>query len=128
MRVLIDTHVFIWWTSDVKKLSSRVHDLLLDPSTEAVLSMVSIWEMQIKLSLGKLQFRTTLSELVDDEINRNRIELLPLSLSHIYALSNLPNHYRDPFDRILIAQSMEENLQILSIDEKFVAYGVKRLW
>jgi PIN domain nuclease of toxin-antitoxin system len=128
MRVLIDTHVFIWWTSDVKKLSSRVHDLLLDPSTEAILSMVSIWEMQIKLSLGKLQFRTTLSELVDDEINRNRIELLPLSLSHIYALSNLPHHHRDPFDRILIAQSMDEDLQILSIDEKFDAYGVKHLW
>jgi PIN domain nuclease of toxin-antitoxin system len=90
--------------------------------------MVSIWEMQIKLSLGKLQFRTALSELVDDEINRNRIELLPLSLSHIYGLSNLPNHHRDPFDRILIAQSMEEDLQILSIDEKFDAYGVKRLW
>ena len=119
MRVLIDTHVFIWWTSDVKKLSSRVHDLLLDPSTEAVLSMVSIWEMQIKLSLGKLQFRTALAELVDDEINRNRIELLSLSLSHIYALSNLPHHHRDPFDRILIAQSMDEDLQILSIDEKF---------
>jgi len=128
MRVLIDTHVFIWWTSDVKKLSSRVCDLLLDPSTEAILSMVSIWEMQIKLSLGKLQFRTALSELVDDEINRNRIELLPLSLSHIYALSNLPHHHRDPFDRILIAQSMDEDLQILSIDEKFDAYGVKHLW
>lgn len=127
MRVLIDTHVFIWWTSDVKKLSSRVCDLLLDPSTEDILSMVSIWEMQIKVSLGKLQFRTALSELVDDEINRNRIELLPLSLSHIYALSNLPNHHRDLFDRILIAQSMDEDLQILSIDEKFDAYGVKRL-
>jgi PIN domain nuclease of toxin-antitoxin system len=73
MRVLIDTHVFIWWTNDVKKLSSRVHDLLLDPSTEAILSMVNIWEMQIKLSLGKLQFRTALSESVDDEINRDRI-------------------------------------------------------
>ena len=128
MRVLIDTHVFIWWTSDVKKLSSRVHNLLLDPNTEAILSVVSIWEMQIKLSLGKLQFRTALAELVDDEINRNRIELLPLSLSHIYALSNLPHHHRDPFDRILIAQSMDEDLQILSIDEKFDAYGVKRLW
>jgi PIN domain nuclease of toxin-antitoxin system len=90
--------------------------------------MVSIWEMQIKLSLGKLQFRTALAELVDDEINRNRIELLSLSLSHIYALSNPPNHHRDPFDRILIAQSMDEDLQILSIDEKFDAYGVKHLW
>ena len=102
--------------------------MLLDPSTEAILSMVSIWEKQIKSSLGKLQFRTALSELVDDEINRNRIELLPLSLSYVYALSNLSNHHQDPFDRILIAQSMDKDLQILSIDKKFDAYGVKRLW
>jgi PIN domain nuclease of toxin-antitoxin system len=128
MRVLIDTHVFIWWTSDVKKLSTRVYDLLTDPNTDAVLSTISIWEMQIKSSLGKLQFKTTLSELVDDEIERNRIDLLPLSLSHIYALSNLPLHHRDPFDRMLIAQSIESDLQIISIDEKFDDYGVNRLW
>ena len=128
MRVLIDTHVFIWWTSDIKKLSSRVNDLLLDSNTEVVLSMVSIWEMQIKASLGKLQFKTNLQELVDDEINSNRIELLSLSLSHIYALSSLPQYHRDPFDRILVAQSMDMNLQIISIDEKFDAYGVNRFW
>ena len=128
MRVLIDTHVFIWWTSDVTRLSSRVNDLLLDPSTEVVLSIVSIWEMQIKLSLGKLQFKTNLQELIDDEISRNKIELLSLSLSHIYALSNLPQYHRDPFDRILISQSIDTNLQIVSIDEKFDAYGVNRFW
>lgn len=128
MRVLIDTHVFIWWTSDVKKLSTRVYDLLIDPNTDAVLSTISIWEMQIKSSLGKLQFKTTLSELVDDEIEHNRIDLLPLSLSHIYALSNLPLYHRDPFDRMLIAQSIESDLQIISIDEKFDRYGVNRLW
>ena len=128
MRVLIDTHVFIWWTSDVTRLSSRVDDLLLDPSTEVVLSIVSIWEMQIKLSLGKLQFKTNLQELIDDEISRNKIELLSLSLSHIYALSNLPQYHRDPFDRILISQSIDTNLQIVSIDEKFDAYGVNRFW
>lgn len=128
MRVLIDTHVFIWWTSDVKMLSTRVYDLLIDPNTEAVLSIVSIWEMQIKSSLGKLRFKTTLPELVDDEINRNRIDLLPLSLSHIYTLSNLPLYHRDPFDRILIAQSIDADLQIISIDEKFDNYGINRLW
>jgi PIN domain nuclease of toxin-antitoxin system len=128
VRVLIDTHVFIWWTSDVKMLSSQVCDLLLDPNTEVVLSVVSVWEMQIKLSLGKLQFKTTLQELVQDEINQNRIEILPLSLSHIYALKDLPQHHRDPFDRILIAQSMESGLPIVSIDEKFDAYGIDRIW
>ena len=84
MRVLIDTHVFIWWTSDVKKLSSRVHDLLIDPNTEAVLSVVSIWEMQIKSSLGKIQFKIPLPELINDEMSRNKIELLPLySISYL---------------------------------------------
>ncbi|MBD2310059.1 type II toxin-antitoxin system VapC family toxin [Chroococcidiopsis sp. FACHB-1243] len=128
MKILIDTHVFIWWTSNVKMLSSRVGDLLLDPNTEVVLSVVSVWEMQIKSSLGKLQFKTTLRELVQDEINQNHIEILPLSLSHIYTLNDLPQHHRDPFDRILIAQSMEAGLQIVSIDEKFDAYGIARIW
>ncbi len=75
MRILIDTHVFIWWTGDVKKLSSRVCNLLVDPNTDVMLSIVSVWEMQIKSSLGKLQFKTSLSQLVDDEVNGNRIEL-----------------------------------------------------
>ena len=128
MRVLIDTHVFIWWTSDTKKLSSRVYNLLTDSNNRAYLSIISIWEIQIKLSLGKLQMKRKLSELVDNEINGNRIELLPLSLSHIYALSHLPLYHRDPFDRILIAQSMDTNLPIVSIDEKFDAYNIDRLW
>lgn len=127
MRVLIDTHVFIWWTSDVKKLSQRAYDLLRDPSTEAILSIISIWEMQIKSSLGKLEFRAELSELVRDEIDRNRIKLLPLSLSHIYALNNLPHHHRDPFDRILVAQAIDTDLQIVSIDKKFDNYVMNRL-
>jgi PIN domain nuclease of toxin-antitoxin system len=101
---------------------------LIDPNTEVVLSVVSIWEMQIKSSLGKIQFKMPLPELVNDEISRNKIELLPLSLSHIYALSALAQHHRDPFDRILIAQSMEADLQIISIDQKFDAYGVQRFW
>jgi PIN domain nuclease of toxin-antitoxin system len=128
MRVLIDTHVFIWWTSDVKKLSKTVSDLLQSPDIEIVLSIVSIWEMQIKSSLGKLEFRIELPKLVQEQIDRNRIEILPLTLSHIYALTNLPNHHRDPFDRILIAQSMETGLQLVSIDRKFDDYINNRLW
>jgi PIN domain nuclease of toxin-antitoxin system len=128
MRILIDTHVFIWWTSDSQKLSSGVYNLLVDSNTDVILSIVSIWEMQIKLSLGKLQFKMPLPELVEDEIKRNRIELLQLDVSHIYTLSNLPLHHRDPFDRLLIAQSMSEKLEIVSVDEKFDMYGVQRFW
>jgi PIN domain nuclease of toxin-antitoxin system len=128
MRVLIDTHVFIWWTSDQMKLSPYISNLLTDPNTEAILSIASIWEMQIKLSLGKLTFETALPVLVEDEVKRNQIKLLPINLTHIYALSNLPNHHRDPFDRLLIAQAMNEKLALVSIDEKFDGYEVERLW
>jgi PIN domain nuclease of toxin-antitoxin system len=128
MRILIDTHVFIWWTSDSQKLSFTVYNLLTNPKTQVILSVVSIWEMQIKLSLGKLQLKTALPELVEDEVKQNRIELLPLDLSHIYALSNLPNYHRDPFDRLLIAQAKSEELVIISIDEKFDGYDIERLW
>ena len=128
MKVLIDTHVFIWWTSDPQKLSSRVRDLLLDTNTEAILSIASIWEMQIKLSLGKLTLATALPKLVEDELERNQIELLPIELAHIYALSDLPSHHKDPFDRLLIAQAINDGLAIASIDEKFDGYDVERLW
>ncbi|WP_413176466.1 type II toxin-antitoxin system VapC family toxin [Anabaena azotica] len=128
MRILIDTHVFIWWTGDSQKLSLTVYNLLTNPKTQVILSVVSIWEMQIKLSLGKLELKTALPELVEDEVKQNRIELLPLDLSHIYALSNLPNHHRDPFDRLLIAQAKSEELVIISIDEKFDGYDIERLW
>lgn len=76
MKILIDTHVFIWWTSEPQKLSSRVRNLLIDTNTEAILSIASIWEMQIKLSLGKLRLETALPTLVEDEVKRNQIELL----------------------------------------------------
>jgi PIN domain nuclease of toxin-antitoxin system len=128
MRVLIDTHVFIWWTGDASQLSPLTHNILTDPETEPILSIVSIWEMQIKVSLGKLSLQTALPDLVNDEVRHNRIKLLPIALTHIYAVGDLPLHHKDPFDRLLIAQSMMEEIAIVSIDEKFDAYGVDRLW
>ena len=92
------------------------------------MSLVSIWEMKIKISLGKLSLKAALPELIDDEIRRNRISLLPIKLSHIYAIKDLPPHHRDPFDRLLIAQSIYEGFDIISIDDKFDAYGIHRLW
>jgi PIN domain nuclease of toxin-antitoxin system len=128
MRVLIDTHVFIWWTGEASQLSPLAHRILTDPETEPILSIASIWEMQIKVSLGKLSLRAALPDLVNDEVSRNRIKLLPIALTHIYGVGDLPLHHKDPFDRLLIAQSMMEEVAIVSIDEKFDAYGVDRLW
>ena len=128
MKVLIDTHVLIWWSGNPSQLSPWVYNFLIDPNNEPILSLVSIWEMQIKVSLGKLSLKTELPKLVNDEMRRNRINLLPIQLSHIYALKDLPPHHRDPFDRLLIAQSIQEGWDIISIDEKFDAYGIRRLW
>jgi PIN domain nuclease of toxin-antitoxin system len=128
MKVLIDTHVLIWWTGDTNQLSPLVRDMLADPQTELILSIVSIWEMQIKISLGKLSLQMDLPTLVEDEVSRNSFSLLPIELKHIYGLNDLPLHHKDPFDRLLIAQSMLEKMPIISIDEKFDAYGVQRLW
>lgn len=128
MKILIDTHVFIWWTGYPQKLSSLVSNLLINPNNEPILSIVSIWEMQIKLSLGRLSLNRALPELVNHEIKQNRIILLPIQLEHIYTLHNLPLHHRDPFDRLLIAQSIFEKINMISIDQKFDIYGVQRLW
>ncbi len=84
--------------------------------------------MQIKLSLGKLTLKTSLPELVEDEVSRNGLSLLPIDLTHIYALSDLSPYHRDPFDRLLIAQSTSEEMPVISIDDKFDVYGVQRLW
>lgn len=127
-RALIDTHVFIWWTGEPQRLSKLAHDFLVNPENKPALSFASIWEMQIKLSLGKLTLKTSLPELVDDEIGRNGLSLLPIELHHIYALSNLPPYHRDPFDRLLIAQSISEEMPVISIDDKFDVYGIQRLW
>jgi PIN domain nuclease of toxin-antitoxin system len=128
MRVLINTHVLIWWTGETNQLSPLVQDMLADQQIEPVLSMASIWEMQIKISLGKLSLQMDLPTLVETEMSRNRFTLLPIELKHIYKLDDLPLHHKDPFDRLLIAQSMLEKMPIISIDEKFDAYGVQRLW
>lgn len=128
MKVLVDTHVFIWWTSDPHKLSHGIYNLLTDANKEAILSIVSIWEMQIKLSLGKLRLETALPKIVADEIKHNLFKLLPINLAHIYALSDMPNHHKDPFDRLLIAQAKSEELAIISIDEKFDSYEIEKLW
>jgi PIN domain nuclease of toxin-antitoxin system len=97
MKVLIDTHVFIWWTNEPARLSPSVYTLLTDPTTEPMLSMVSIWEMQIKISLGKLALKSPLPELVEDEIERNKFRLMSIELSHIYTVASLSLYHRDPF-------------------------------
>ena len=128
MRLIIDTQVLIWWTNDVSNISLRVQDIIFDLDNELWLSLASIWEMQIKISLGKLDLPRSLPDIIATQMEENQIKILPIELSHVYALDQLPLHHRDPFDRLIIAQSLTEKMPIASIDKAFDAYLVERIW
>ncbi|MEO1375822.1 MAG: type II toxin-antitoxin system VapC family toxin [Cyanobacteria bacterium J06635_10] len=128
MNILLDTHVFIFTTANPERLSQTVTNLLTDTSNTWILSIASVWEMQIKLQLGKLNLNSTLPNLIDNQQRVNNLQILPIDLTHIYALNNLPSHHKDPFDRLLIAQAMVEQMPIVSIDEVFDNYPIQRLW
>jgi len=128
MNILLDTHIFIWSTANPERLSQTVTNLLTDTSNTWILSIASVWEMQIKLQLGKLNLNSSLPNLIDNQQCVNNLQILSIDLTHIYNLNNLPLHHKDPFDRILIAQAMVEQIPIISIDEVFDNYPIKRLW
>ncbi|OKH39658.1 twitching motility protein PilT [[Phormidium ambiguum] IAM M-71] len=128
MNLLLDTHVFIWLSLTPERLSERVTDLLMDETNLWFLSLVSIWEMQIKRQLGKLSLNLPLPELIASQQQTNGLQLLPIELNHIFTLENLPQFHRDPFDRLLIAQAITEQIPLLSIDTVFDHYPVQRLW
>jgi len=128
MKLLLDTHSFIWWANEPEKLSERVLTACEDKKNDLILSVVSVWEMQIKIQLGKLQLRHPLKELVSKQQETNNLQILPITLEHVPALEDLPNHHRDPFDRLLIAQSRKEKLRLVSKDDVFPRYSVKLFW
>jgi PIN domain nuclease of toxin-antitoxin system len=128
MRLLLDTQIFIWWSFERGRLSERVTDLLADRENELFLSIASVWEMQIKLGIGKLSLRVPLPELLARQQQNNDLSSLAIEFRHIYALEGLPHHHRDPFDRLLVAQSRVEHMILLSVDEAFDRYPVQRLW
>lgn len=127
MNLLIDTHIFLWWDSEPENIPDRTLSALEDPDNTTWLSLVSIWEVQIKMQMGKLTLSNPLEILVQQQ-QENGIQLLPIKLSHILALQPLPYHHKDPFDRLLIAQSIAENLTCVSADSVFKKYNIPILW
>jgi len=127
MRILLDTHLFIWWDSEPQQLSAQARALCEDEENVLVLSVASVWEMQIKHQLGKLKLRLPIAELIADQQRDNGIEILSVGLSHVFALEKLPLHHKDPFDRLIIAQANAENIGILSVDAIFKQYEVNLL-
>lgn len=128
MKLLLDTHIFIWWDSEPAKLSPQVLALCQDRTNTVLLSVASVWEMQIKLQLGKLKLTLPLAEIIESQQQRNNIEILPVLLTHVLALQSLPAHHKDPFDRLLIAQANVEEAVLASSDPVFAKYAVNVLW
>jgi PIN domain nuclease of toxin-antitoxin system len=128
MRVLLDTHAFIWWSDDPPKLSPPALALCSDPTTTMVLSIASAWEMQIKMQLGKLSLSLPLADIIARQQATNGIELLLVTLPHVLGLQGMPRHHGDPFDRIIIAQANVEGIPLLSHDRVFKGYAVTVLW
>ena len=127
MKLLLDTHIFIWWADHPERLSPAALSAVEDEANELLLSVASVWEMQIKIQLGKLKLSVPLKELVKTQQETNDIAISPVALTHVLALDALPFHHKDPFDRLLIAQSIEEDLTLVSADSQFSAYAVKLL-
>ena len=128
MNLLLDTHTFIWWDSAPKKLSPQVLTLCHDQDNTILLSVASVWEMQIKLQLGKLQLRLPLEEILKNQQQTNNIRVLEVTLAHVLALDGLPAPHKDPFDRLLVAQANAESAVLVSRDKMFKRYPVKLLW
>jgi PIN domain nuclease of toxin-antitoxin system len=128
MRVLFDTHSFLWWIEDDPRLSSTVKEIIGDRSNELFFSAASGWEIAIKAKTGKLNISDIPEKFVMEQLAINAVTILPIQINHALHIYNLPNHHRDPFDRILIAQSQLENLPIMTVDAQIVRYSVETIW
>jgi len=128
LRLLLDTHAFLWWVEDDSRVARNARIAIADPANDCFLSLASSWEMAIKISLGKLRLATPLERFVPDQLAANGFRELAIDFRHVARVSRLPFHHRDPFDRILVAQALEEDLTLVSADRVFRTYGVRRVW
>ena len=128
MKVLLDTHTFLWYVEDAPQISASALEIINDGDNEVFFSMASAWEIAIKFGLGKLQLPAPFEEFIARQTKLNDFEWLEISLHHISILPTLPQHHRDPFDRLLVAQAQSENLIILSADVALNAYDIARRW
>ena len=128
MKVLLDTHAFLWWIANDPQLSSRARQIMKDANTEPLLSAASGWEIAIKSRLGKLKLPADLEGFIAEQLRINAIQVLPIQMAHALRVFMLPDHHRDPFDRMLVAQSQLEELPILTADPQIAQYAVTVIW
>lgn len=128
VRYLLDTHTLLWFIAEDKQLSSSGQRLILDSSSEIFISTASLWEIAIKINIGKLTLNKPFEQSFPDELDSHGIEILDITVDTLVQLTTLPLHHRDPFDRLIIAQAIVEGIPIISKDEAFDLYDVKREW
>jgi len=128
LKFLLDTHSLLWFLSGDASLSEKVRRIIEHPDYDILVSIASLWEIAIKHSLGKLKLAQPFEELFPHQLAINSIFLLEIRPDHVSRVSSLPFHHRDPFDRLLTAQSLTERIPLLSDDEALDAYGLERIW
>lgn len=128
MKLLLDTHAFLWYITNDPLLSQNASSMISDPNNEILVSPASYWETAIKVSVGKYPLHAPFETFITQGIEGNGFKILPIEPRHAAALTSLPFHHRDPFDRMLIAQAKVESIDLVSNDSALDAYGIKRFW
>lgn len=128
MNLLLDTQTLLWFVLDDPRLSEKARKSIVAIDTVVFVSPASLWEIAIKISLGKYALPAPFATFWYDQLLTNDFVLLPISVSHTARVADLPFHHRDPFDRLIIAQSLVEEISVVSSDELFNLYGVERVW
>lgn len=128
MRLLLDTHALLWFINGDENLSQRSKILIQESNNEVFISIATLWEITIKTSLGKLELSQPFELLIPRELTNNEFTLLPITIEHLIKLGSLPFYHRDPFDRLLIAQALYEQVPLISKDSEFDDYELERIW
>lgn len=128
MKALLDTHAFLWWITNDPRLTTRVLQFVRDQTHSIFLSAASGWEIAIKAGIGKLNLSDDLDAFIDEQVTLNHIDVLPVQTSHALFVRKLPGHHRDPFDRLLIAQSLIEGMPLVTVEPLIVRYPVQTIW
>jgi len=128
MRALLDTNSFLWFIAGSDRLSVNARNIIADLTNHLFLSIASLWEIAIKISIGRLELLRPFEQLIPAQIEENDITILPIELSHLSEIIELPFHHRDPFDRLIIVQGIREKLPVISNDTSFRMYPVEVIW
>jgi PIN domain nuclease of toxin-antitoxin system len=128
LKVLVDTHALLWWMGGDTRLSERAHKILEDGATHRLVSIVSLWEIAIKINLGRLPIYGLTVTRVAEQLQKQNFITIPVRLGDLVRLEQLPWIHRDPFDRLLITQALEENVPMLTSDEAILQYAVQTIW